>query len=108
MTIEEVKQLSYQELTDEIEKGGHFVVYTFTISLILVTFRNPSDIYFLRKGEFAFKHGFPYFLLSMLLGWWGIPYGPIYTVQSIWHSIFPKRLNPNEVLPYNIYQPSQE
>ena len=25
----------------------------------------------------------PYTLLSAVLGWWGIPWGPIYTVQSI-------------------------
>jgi len=23
-------------------------------------------------------------LLSLVLGWWGIPWGPIYTVQSLW------------------------
>jgi len=26
----------------------------------------------------------PFTLLSLLLGWWGNPWGPIYTIQSLW------------------------
>jgi hypothetical protein len=25
----------------------------------------------------------PFTLLSLVLGWWGIPWGPIYTIQSV-------------------------
>jgi hypothetical protein len=28
--------------------------------------------------------GLPFSLLSLFLGWWGIPWGPIYTVQALW------------------------
>ena len=104
MTLDELKGMPYSQLAKEIELGGRFVVYTYTISIVLMTFRRPSKIYFIRKGELAIKHGWQYLLLSLLLGWWGIPFGPIYTLQSIWYSFFPPTVNPNDSdLPYNIY-----
>jgi hypothetical protein len=51
--------------------------------VILLTFRRPSDIYFVRQGENAVVKGLPFTLVA---GWWGIPWGPIYTIQSIYNN----------------------
>jgi len=51
-----------------------------------MTFRRPSDIYFLREGENAVTKGLPFTLLSLVAGWWGIPWGPIYTVQCVYNN----------------------
>jgi hypothetical protein len=48
-------------------------------------FRRPSDIYFLRQGENAAVKGLPFTLL-LVAGWWGIPWGPIYTIQSVYNN----------------------
>ena len=53
------------------------------VSLILVTSRRPTDIYFIRASESALSKGLGPTLVTLLLGWWGIPWGPIYTVQSL-------------------------
>jgi hypothetical protein len=42
--------------------------------------KRSSDIYFIRAGESAVVRGLPYTVLSLLLGWWGFPFGPIFTV----------------------------
>lgn len=86
MTRKEFEQLSPQDIANILEGGGRFVVFTYTISIILMTFRRSSDVFLLRYDETAFKHGYPYFIISFLLGWWGIPWGPIYTVQSLFYS----------------------
>jgi hypothetical protein len=50
--------------------------------VVVITFKRPTDIYFIRPGENAVVKGLPFTLLSLVAGWWGIPWGPIYTVQS--------------------------
>ncbi|RPI93727.1 MAG: hypothetical protein EHM40_08885 [Chloroflexi bacterium] len=72
------------QLQQEIQQGGKFVMYQYCISLLIITFKRPTNIYFIRQEESAVVKGLPFTLLSFLLGWWGIPWGPIYTIQSIW------------------------
>jgi hypothetical protein len=52
-----------------------------------MTFKNPSDIYFIRGGHSRSSKGLPFTLASLLLGWWGIPWGPIYTLGSIFGNL---------------------
>ena len=47
------------ELEFEIQRGGKFVLFQYCISVIVLTFRRPSDIYFLRQGESAVTKGLP-------------------------------------------------
>lgn len=88
MNPSEYMEMTFDELNEELEKGGKFVMYTYAVSILIMTFRQPSEqIYFIRHDESAIKHGWPYLLLSLFLGWWGIPWGPIYTLQSIYYAL---------------------
>lgn len=84
MAVRGAENLTDDQLRFELNRGGRFVVFYFTISILVMTFRRGSPVYFVRAGESAFSKGLPYTLLSLLLGWWGIPFGPIFTVQSLW------------------------
>ncbi|MBK8257757.1 MAG: hypothetical protein IPK82_34450 [Polyangiaceae bacterium] len=83
MKIEGIEGMDGQQLAMELQRGGKFVIYQYCISVFILTFRRPSDIYFVRAGESAVSKGLGYTLLSLVLGWWGIPWGPIYTVSSV-------------------------
>lgn len=83
MDILGIDGMSLQDLNRELQQGGRFVIYQFCISAVVLTFRSSSDIYFIRAGESAALKGLPYTLLSLLLGWWGFPWGPIYTLQAL-------------------------
>jgi hypothetical protein len=56
------------------------------VSVVVLTFKRSSDIYFVRPGENAIGKGLPFTLLSLVAGWWGILWGPIYTVQSLYYN----------------------
>ena len=43
--------MSTAELDFEIQRGARFVLFQYCISIIVLTFRRASDIYFLREGE---------------------------------------------------------
>lgn len=72
------------QLQQEIQQGGKFVIYQYCISILILTFKRSSAIYFISHEENAVVKGLPFTLISLFLGWWGIPWGPIYTIQSIW------------------------
>ena len=84
--IKNVEGLTTDELTRELSQGAKFVVFQYTISIVVMTFKQSSDIYFVRAGESGVKHGLVFSLLTLLLGWWGIPWGPIYTISSLYHN----------------------
>ena len=72
-----------KETAEGVASGGRLVVYEFCISLILITLRRPSAPVYLRPGERGIVRGLPYSLLSLLFGWWGLPWGMIYTPLTI-------------------------
>jgi hypothetical protein len=83
MSIQGLDGMTMQQLNDAIVRGGRFVVYYYTVSLLVVTMRNPSEIHFLHAHENGLGRGLKYSLLSLIFGWWGFPWGPIYTIGSI-------------------------
>jgi hypothetical protein len=84
MTIQGIDGRSKEQLQFEIQNGGKFVFFQFCISAVIITFKRSSDVYFVPPGHSAAAKGLGFTLLSAVLGWWGIPWGPIYTVQSIY------------------------
>lgn len=80
--LEDIK--SGGELQAELQQGGKFVIYQYCISLLIITFKRSSNVYFISHDQNALVKGLPFTLLSLVLGWWGIPWGPIYTIQSLW------------------------
>jgi hypothetical protein len=76
--------MSKEAIRAEVDRGARFVIYQYCISIVFMSFKRPSEIYFVRAGEGAGGKGLKFTLLSCLGGWWGIPWGPIWTIQSIW------------------------
>lgn len=83
MKINGIEGMTVSQLQDEVNQGGKFVIYQFCISAILVTFRRSSEIYFIKRDQNRVVKGLPWSGISFLLGWWGLPWGIIYTVGSL-------------------------
>jgi hypothetical protein len=84
--IRGIEGMKHGELDFELQRGAKFVLFQYCISVVLITFRRSSDIYFIPQGKNAVVEGLPFTLLSLVAGWWGIPWGPIYTIQSIYNN----------------------
>ncbi len=74
---------SPESLRQEVDRGARFVIYSYNVSLLVVSFKRPTDIYFIRPGESRILKALPFTLISLVCGWWGIPWGIIYTFQSL-------------------------
>lgn len=79
MQILGIEGLSPGDVQEELRKGAKFVIFTYCVSLLVVTFKRGTDIYFVKSGESAMGKSLPWTLLTVFLGWWGFPFGLIYT-----------------------------
>ena len=75
--------MSNQELADEISRGGRLVIYQYCVSIGVLTFLRPTKVYLIRWGESPRSKGWGYTFISLLVGWWGIPWGFIYTPWAV-------------------------
>jgi hypothetical protein len=76
--------LSTEEINEELGKGAKFVMFQYCFSIIFMSFQRSSDIYFIRAGESTAKHSIGYTILTLCVGWWGIPWGIIYSFTSLY------------------------
>lgn len=80
LIIEEATTLN--TLKTEVANGGKFKIYPYCISLFLVvTLKRLSPAIFIKSGESDLKFRRKYNRLSYFLGWWGIPWGVMYTIN---------------------------
>ncbi len=79
--------LSGDLLNHELQLGGKFVVFQYCVSIVVMTFKRSSDIHFVRANQPTATKALPYCLISLLVGWWGIPWGPIWTVSTTYRNL---------------------
>ena len=59
------------------------MVFPYVFSILSVTFGRSSDVHFVRAGEGPFGKSLPYTVISLCFGWWGFPWGFIYTPMAV-------------------------
>ena len=87
MQIKGIEHFSQLDLKNDVMSGGRFVIYQYVISFLVMTFRRASDIYYIPAGESAWKQGMACNFVSLFLGWWGLPWGLIYTPVAIFNNL---------------------
>jgi hypothetical protein len=56
------------------------------ISILIMTFRRVSDVYYIPPSENRITPGLVYSIISLVLGWWGVPLGFIYTPDALYEN----------------------
>ncbi|HEU4497621.1 MAG TPA: hypothetical protein VFR70_11265 [Flavobacterium sp.] len=87
MQIKNIEGLTVAQIKELVSQGAEFVYFPYTISLVVVTLKRASSIYFIRPQEGKFKYSYKHFGVNALLGWWGLPWGPVYTIGSMYHQL---------------------
>jgi hypothetical protein len=88
MSIPEIQHMSPAQLRAELQQGAKFVVYQYCISIVVMSFKRNSRVYFVpaqgggNKGAMAGCCA-----VSLLLGWWGFPWGPIWTLATLFGNL---------------------
>src|SRR5271155_5463818 len=76
--MRDLQEIPGAELERCLASGGQVILYEYCVSLLFLTHRRPVLV-LVPAGENRIYHALPYLLLSALLGWWGIPWGIVYT-----------------------------
>jgi hypothetical protein len=87
MKIRGLDGLTPADLQAQLDNGARFVAFQWCVSLLVVTFRRTSDIYFVRPGQSAFGPNFLWSALTLVMGWWGFPWGPIYSIACLFNNL---------------------
>jgi hypothetical protein len=87
VTIKNIDDLSADAIRAEVANGGRFLQFDYAISIVVMTFKRSTDIYFVRHDESHWKNSWPFTLCSLLIGWWGIPWGFIYTPMALYTNL---------------------
>lgn len=87
MQIKNIEGLKVSQIKQLVGQGGRFVIFPYTISILVMTFQRNSSIYFILPGENSIKYSYGHVGLNLLMGWWGIPWGPIYTLGALFKHI---------------------
>ncbi|MBI5799723.1 MAG: DUF4339 domain-containing protein [Verrucomicrobia bacterium] len=75
---------SLTEAEREVIAGGRLVAFEYCWSLV-VSFKRASAPVLLRAGDDGFGAALRYSLLTVFLGWWGVP-GPIWVFTTLRHN----------------------
>ena len=67
------------QVIDGVKAGGRFVFFEYCFSILIMTFKRPTSIYYIPPGGSTIGKSLPYTMISLLFGWWGVPWGFIYT-----------------------------
>jgi hypothetical protein len=98
MKINGVEGLSTSDVQNMVRQGGRFVIFSYCVSILIMTFKRPTDIYFIKPGEGTFGKHAGWTVLSLFFGWWGIPWGFIYTPWAIIENLSGGKNVTNEVM----------
>ena len=63
------------------------VRFEYCISLVFLTLRQESEVVVLKPNQSAVVAGLPYCLITLLLGWWGIPWGLLLSPVVLWQNL---------------------
>jgi hypothetical protein len=75
------------QIAHEVDRGTRFIVFQYCVSIVIITFRRSSPPQFVPVGESPANAGLPWTLLTALVGWWGFPFGLIWTPMAIYKNL---------------------
>jgi hypothetical protein len=83
----EISRMDPEALHNVVENGARLVLFQYVISVVILSFRRNTSIQLVAPGQSPVVKGMPFTLVSFLFGWWGFPWGLIYTPQVLYRNL---------------------
>lgn len=83
MHIRGAEHLTPAQLQAALQTGSRVVYFEYCLSFLLATWRGYSGLFLLEPGTRGWLRGLPYTLLTLLFGWWGLPWGVVYSLKAL-------------------------
>jgi len=82
-TLDGAKSLTVAELQRAIDAGARFVLFQYCISVLVLSFKRSSGVFLILPAQNTWGERAKYSAISLVAGWWGIPWGPIWTLWTV-------------------------
>lgn len=76
-----------EELRTRVAAGDRCVRFEYCVSLLFITVRRQTDVYLTSSWQERYLRGLWFSFLALLLGPWGVPWGALWTVWSVWVNV---------------------
>jgi hypothetical protein len=76
-------QMSGEDILLQVEQGARFVRYSYATSIVIMSFRRESPLYFVSGRLSGMKHALPFLSYNPFRRLVGRPVGSIFTVQAL-------------------------
>ena len=83
----DIKKLSVTELQTAIESGSRVLIFPYCISVGIMSFRRHSGPRLVGERESAFAASLPWLAITLIAGWWGIPWGIFWSLESVFFCV---------------------
>lgn len=83
LDLHRFSNMTEAEYSSRVAAGVRYVYYRYTISLLVVSIVHPTRVRVVHGRRQAFLQGLPCTALTLLLGWWSFPHGPINTITCL-------------------------
>lgn len=86
------------QVEDDILRGGRFRTFSWNFSIVVMSFKRGSSLTYVRSDQWTGTKAFPYTLVSLVVGWWGIPFGIFFTIATLYRNALGGYDNTTDVL----------
>ncbi len=83
LKIKGIENLSAEQVQAQLQQGARFVIFQYCVSILVMSFKRNSPIYFIPAQEKTTPRSLRFIGISLLVGWWGLPWGPIWTYRTV-------------------------
>jgi hypothetical protein len=74
------------QVEEDVLRGGRFRTFPWSFSLVILSFRRSSPLIYVPANQWVGGHAWLWTLPSLFLGWWGIPWGFLFTLMNIYRN----------------------
>jgi hypothetical protein len=84
LNLRGTRPLFDEELRTRIAAGARCVRFEYCFSFLFFTVRRQSPVYLTEAWQQRYLVGLRYSVLALVLGPWGVPWGVVFALWSVW------------------------
>lgn len=78
--------MTIAQVEEDVLRGGRFLMFSWNFSVLIMSFRRASPLTYVRSDQWVGPRALLWTIPSFFVGWWGIPWGIVFTIQSFYRN----------------------
>ena len=83
MDVVDIAGRTRADISREVAAGGRFVTFQYAYSVVIASFRGTTRVHYVPPDGIPFFPALWPTLFTLAFGWWGLPWGVVYTLETL-------------------------